>query len=182
MSAIPTIHALADAPLPPDTVRRDVDAIFFETAPLAPTEPSARAAFYDLWLGQYLHHEPGLAFVAVADGCVVGYVVGCMADPVTSPRFASLGYFQTFADAVQRFPAHLHINLTAAARGRGTGQALISRLCGELAPAGVPGVHVVTGADARNVRFYARCGFRPAATTLRNGRSIVMLGRTLARG
>jgi hypothetical protein len=48
-----------------------------------------------------------------------------------------------------------------------------------LSRAGAKGMHVVTSADARNVRFYERVGFRPRATTTVNGNELVFLGRAL---
>ena len=45
---------------------------------------------------------------------------------------------------------------------------------------GAAGVHVVTGAQARNVGFYLRNGFAPLAHTAWNGRPLVLLGRPLA--
>jgi GNAT superfamily N-acetyltransferase len=161
--------------------RADVDAIFYETAPRAPADSAARAAFYDVWLGQYLRHEPELAHVALSDGHIVGYLVGCHTNPAVSPRFASLAYFQTFAAACARYPAHLHINLTEAARGSGTGARLIAACVADAAAAGLPGVHVVTSSSARNVGFYTRNGFAEVAATERGGGRVVFLGR-LARG
>jgi GNAT superfamily N-acetyltransferase len=159
-----------------------IDAIFFETAPAAPSEPLARAAFHDLWLGQYLRHEPHLCWLARdADGAVLGYLVGSFVDPATSPRFASLSYVRAFAPYTATHPAHLHINLTAAARGQGVGQRLVEAFVMDCVAAGLPGLHVVTGAAMRNVRFYERCGYRPIATVARGQGHVVCLGRTLGR-
>jgi GNAT superfamily N-acetyltransferase len=164
---------------PINSARADMDAIFYETAPRAPADPTARATFYDLWLGQYLRHEPELAHVAVSHGRVIGYLVGCHANPATSPRFASLAYFQTFARACGLYPAHLHINLTTVARGSGTGARLIQACVADVAAARLPGVHVVTSAAARNVGFYARNGFIEIDGTDRSGGRVVLLGRSI---
>jgi GNAT superfamily N-acetyltransferase len=43
-----------------------------------------------------------------------------------------------------RFPAHLHLNLLPAARGRGLGLALMRAYLGRLEAAGVPGVQLST--------------------------------------
>ncbi len=176
-------HAIVDivrlTDLPTDG-RARIDAIFYETAPLAPTEPAARAAFHDLWLGQYLRHEPQLVHVAISAGQLVGYLVACHTDPATSPRFASQLYFQPFAAACARFPAHLHINLTAAARGFGVGARLIEACVADVAAARRPGVHVVTSAAARNVTFYRRNGFIDVAGVDRDGSRLVFLGRPVS--
>ena len=112
---------------------------------------------------------------------VVGYLVGCHVNPATSERFAKLGYFQTFADACARYPAHLHLNLTAAARGAGIGARLIDAFAADTRSAGLPGLHVVTSASARNVAFYRRIGFTEIARTERNDAAIVFLGCAVDR-
>lgn len=64
------------------------------------------------------------------------------------------------AELVAPYPAHLHIDLLARARGRGLGRVLIERLLDDLRGRGVPGVHL--GADPANdsaVRFYEHLGF-----------------------
>ena len=159
--------------------REAIDTIFFETAPLAPADEPRRSAFYDLWLGQYLRHEPHLATVACAGDDIVGYLVGCHVNPATSVRFAKLGYFQTFAEACAHYPAHLHINLTERARGSGIGPRLIEAFAADTQAAGLPGMHVVTSAAARNVAFYKRNGFAEIAATERNGGKVVFLGRAI---
>jgi GNAT superfamily N-acetyltransferase len=158
-----------------------IEAIFWETTVSPPADAVARAAFRDLWLDQYLRHDPGLAYVALdaTSGALAGYLVGCWDNPATSPRFANLAYFQTFAAACDRFPAHLHINLTAACQNRGIGGRLIEAFAAATRDAGYPGVHVVTAGDARNVGFYTRAGFKRITATPRNGRDIVFLGREL---
>jgi GNAT superfamily N-acetyltransferase len=170
-----------DADLSDAEVTAGLDAIFFETAPAAPVAGPERVAFYNLWLGQYLRHDREHVYLArAADGGIVGYLVGCWDDPARSPRFAGLAYFQAFAAHCVDYPAHLHINLTAAYRGRGVGAGLVAAFVGDAAAAGIAGVHVVTAADARNVSFYARLGFSERATLDRSGRRLVFLGRKLA--
>jgi ribosomal protein S18 acetylase RimI-like enzyme len=158
--------------------RSGVEAVFWETAAAPhPTGPE-RVTFRDLWLDQYLRHEPQLAFVARDhQGRVGGYLVGCHSDPAQSPRFATLPYFQTFAAGTARYPAHLHINLTADWRGAGIGGLLIDAFAETVRAAGLGGFHVVTGAGARNVAFYIRQGFREIArSTNERGNAVVFLG------
>ena len=57
---------------------------------------------------------------------------------------------------------------------------LIEAFAADAHRAGAKGMHVVTSADARNVRFYEREGFRERARTSVNGRELVFLGRSLA--
>jgi ribosomal protein S18 acetylase RimI-like enzyme len=149
-----------------------LDAIFFE-ASNTKTFPGneARAAFRERWFGRYLTRYPQWAFVALAaDGSVAGYLVGAI-DEASG--------FDDFAAAAGEFPAHLHVNLAPAYRSRGIGAALIDAFAEDAARAGAKGVHIVTSADSRNVRFYERAGFSEQARTSVNGRDLVFLGRSL---
>ena len=165
-----------------ESLQPQVESILFETAgPRSFASPAELDAFRWRWLGQYQAHEPALVHLALTpQGEVAGYVVGALADPATSPRFAELGYFQSFAPQTARYPAHLHINLTAHARGAGLGGRLIQAFVAAVAAAGAPGIHVVTGKTARNVGFYARNGFAEVQAITWNGRDIVMLAREVA--
>lgn len=149
-----------------------LDAIFFEasnTKSFASEE--ARAAFRERWFGRYLRDYPDWAYLALADdGTVAGYLVAALDEPSA---------FDDFASAAQAFPAHLHVNLAPQFRSRGIGAKLIEAFAADARKAGAKGVHVVTSADARNVRFYERIGFRPRAKTIVNGSELVFLGRTL---
>ena len=111
---------------------------------------------------------------------VVGYLVGCLEDPARTPRFADIGYFRELAPLTARFPAHLHINLTAACRSHGIGARLIAAFCAHAATRGARGVHVVTGRHQRNVRFYVRMGFLwRGSVGAGTPRELVLLGREL---
>ena len=63
-----------------------------------------------------------------------------------------------------RYPAHLHVGLDAAFRGRHLGRRLVEAFLAQLSAAGVPGVHaVVLAENAPAGRFFERLGFRPLA-------------------
>ncbi len=157
-----------------------IDAIFQETTSAKFRNEAERAAFRSLWLGQYLERDREHVYLALArDGGVAGYLVGCWDHPARSTRFAALGYFSAFATVADWFPAHLHINVTASARNQGIGAQLVEAFCARSAAAGIGGVHVVTGAEARNIRFYNRLGFIERARTSWNGNAVVFLGRDL---
>lgn len=149
-----------------------LDAIFFEASNTKsfPSE-EARTAFRERWFGRYLKHYPQWAYVAQsADDTVAGYLVGALDEPAG---------FDDFAAATETFPAHLHVNLAPQFRSRGIGAELIDAFAADAARAGAKGMHVITSADARNVRFYQRAGFHRAATTMANGHELVLLGRPL---
>ena len=59
------------------------------------------------------------------------------------------------------FPGHLHINVTAGARGRGIGRALLERSLAQFWATGVCGVHLsTTDRNAAACRLYEAVGFR----------------------
>jgi GNAT superfamily N-acetyltransferase len=156
----------------PERLGDALDAIFFEASNTKsfPGE-EARAAFRERWLGRYLTQHPQWAYVALApDGGVAGYLVGALGEG---------NGFDDFAEAAAEFPAHLHVNLAPRHRSQGIGADLIEAFAKDAAQAGAKGMHVVTSADARNVRFYERVGFLPRARTMVNGRELVFLGRPL---
>ena len=148
-----------------------LDAIFFAASNTREfASKAARHAFRARWLGRYLSDDPSdLCILARSHGDIVGYAVGTTENAATAPRFADIGYYQTFAPLCVRFPAHLHINLAPAWRSRGIGQRMIEAFACEAAAGGAQGVHVVTSESARNVGFYERAGFTLAGCAGRGG-------------
>jgi GNAT superfamily N-acetyltransferase len=160
--------------------RASIDAIFFGASGTQSFASDAeREAFRTRWLGRFLTGEDARhAFVAVGGGKVIGYLVGALDDPAVSGRFADVDYFRDFAHLTPTYPAHLHINLASEARSQGIGARLIEAFATHARSAGAPGVHVVTSAASRNVRFYAACGFAEVGR-LDTAKPIVFLGRRL---
>ncbi|MGD9785192.1 MAG: GNAT family N-acetyltransferase [Hyphomicrobiaceae bacterium] len=171
----------------PAAIDAALDGIFFEASLTKQFESDEkRRAFRERWLGRYLRRQPMLAHLAfdVATGAggkerLVGYVVGAHDDPAASDRYADIGYFPTLAHLTCRYPAHLHINLAAEARGAGVGSALIARFVEDARSGGALGVHVVTGAASRNVAFYMRNGFTDVTLFEWQGTPLRFLGRPL---
>ena len=166
-----------------EAIGADLDAIFYESS-LTKTFPNdaVRAAFRERWLGRYLDAAPRLFHLALAsdaDGAerVLGYLAGALDDPARSERYRDIGYFPRLSDWTARFPAHLHINVASDARSLGIGGALIERFVGDVVTAGLPGVHVVTGAASRNVGFYRRNRFTTTHEFDWQGVPLVFLGR-----
>lgn len=155
----------------------------FSTSSATRTFSSAaeRSAHRERWLGRYLSGDASHAFVAV-DGRdrAVGYVVGSVADPAFDPRLADQPMTRAFAASSARYPAHLHINVAEDQRGCGLGARLIEAFAKHAIAEGAPGLHVVTNAASRNVRFYARCGFTEINRVTIAGNELVFLGRTLS--
>lgn len=161
-----------------------IERIFFASSRRQSFASEAeRSAFREQWLGRYLLHDRQHAFIARAeDGTIAGYLIGSVDNPAAAPRFADVGFFAELADLTERFPAHLHINLDAAWRSRGIGAQLVETFAEHAAALGAPGVHIVTGAGARNARFYERCGFAPLRELDWHGSALLFMGRDLASG
>jgi GNAT superfamily N-acetyltransferase len=178
-----TVAQLAHRELTPRLIAQ-IEAIFFETSGRTFEPGPERDAFRERWLGRYLAGGTDAVVLALRGRArVVGYLVGALDNPGEQARFADMAYFRTdFTDLCRRFPAHLHINLTADYRSQGIGARLIEVFAAHAARAGAPGMHVVAGSGMRNVRFYERCGFEPRGRALWNGREVVLLGRELAIG
>jgi GNAT superfamily N-acetyltransferase len=157
-----------------------IDTIFFEAASRPYPPGPEQEAFRERWLGRYLNGGSDALFLATEGDTVAGYLVGAVDDPGLQDRFADIGYFRTdFAALCRQFPAHLHINLAPAFRSHGIGSRLIEAFADYAARQGAAGMHIVTGAGMRNVRFYERCGFQQRGAAARNGGEVVFLGRTL---
>jgi GNAT superfamily N-acetyltransferase len=166
--------------MPPE-VAAQVDAVFFEASGRTFVSAEEAAPFRERWLGRYLRGGSDVVLVAQdASGVVAGYLVGALEDPAGQERFADIGYFRgAFRALCRRYPAHLHINLAPAFRSRGIGARLIADFAAAAVEAGAPGLHVVTAGDARNVRFYARCGLAELAAIPWNDRQLVFLAKSL---
>lgn len=168
----------------PDPVARwrEIEAIFFASS--ATTEfPSAavRATFFDTWTGYYRIEEPNRILLALAsDGSLAGYLTGCTNSLAAERLFRDIELYAVFEDLFAAFPAHLHVNCRPDQRGRGVGGALVNAFVEECRREGIPGVHVVTAVDARNVSFYRRHGFSHAVTRRwGKDRDLLFLGKPL---
>lgn len=173
------------APLGDDTTKAaysSIERIFFASAGRTSFADEAdRSAFQERWLGRYLVHDREHVLLARDDdGGIAGYLVGCLDDPARTVRFGDIGFYADFADLTSRYPAHLHINLDPAWRNQGVGARLVDAFAQRAARAGTAGVHVVTGATARNVGFYRRCGFAALREAQWNEAAILFMGRELA--
>ncbi len=65
---------------------------------------------------------------------------------------------------LERFPAHLHIDLLPEAQGQGLGRALLRDAATRLVAEGVPGIHLAyDSANPGAAAFYDRLGWRPVS-------------------
>lgn len=155
----------------------------------------------DLYAAPYAALEPELTFVLADEAGVCGYILGtadtCAFErwfaevwapsararypaPERAPErdaklIARLGRPQSelpTAFDLDRYPAHLHIDLLPRAQRQGQGRRLMERFLTALRERGVPGVHLGLGArNERAYRFYRRMGF---AELFRDDKAITM--------
>ncbi|MFL6121372.1 GNAT family N-acetyltransferase [Actinophytocola sp.] len=147
----------------------------------------------EVYVGPYLRFAPSHAWVGVDARGVAGYVLGvpdtlafeaeCERSwwPALRARYPLSRYPADSADGrivrlihnpspaepdvVERYPAHLHIDLLPRLQGQGDGRRLLTTLLAGLAAAGAPGVHLgVSTANQRAVGFYRRMGFTEVRT------------------
>lgn len=147
----------------------------------------------DVFAAPYLRLQPDLAFVIDTGQRVSGYVIAAadtadwvrryhddylpgfakrhpLVDPPTTreQQIVWIGHHpeQMIVHDLDRYPAHLHIDLLPEAQGRGLGRALIRTLLGELRGRGVPGVQLRHGEDNTGAgAFYRRLGFHRLPST-----------------
>jgi ribosomal protein S18 acetylase RimI-like enzyme len=147
----------------------------------------------EVYVGPYLRFAPTHAWVGVDAAGVAGYVLGVPDTPAFEtwceqawwpplraryplPSFPAgcpddrivrliHGPPTASPDVVERYPAHLHIDLLPRIQGQGAGRRLMTTLLDGLAAAGAPGVHLgVSKANQRAVGFYRRMGFTDVHT------------------
>ncbi|UAJ80407.1 GNAT family N-acetyltransferase [Leifsonia sp. ZF2019] len=141
----------------------------------------------DIFAGPYVAYQPDLAFVVDTGDHVAGYVIG-VADSLAFadwyeaewlPGFVAKHPLEAARDErdrrvigfgldvrgaivpeVDRYPAHLHIDLLPELQGQGFGRSLIRTLLNALRERGVPGVYLTMSATNHGARaFYERLGF-----------------------
>lgn len=158
----------------------------------------------EIYLGPYVALEPKLAFVAVDEHGVAGYIVGALDTAAFEdacerswwpekqaqyPEGAFPGSAEerlvhkihhperTPAWLMEKFPSHLHIDLLPRLQGKGCGGRLMKRLIQELRESGSAGVHLGVGAGNQNaIGFYEHVGF----TTVSRDESALTMALTLS--
>lgn len=146
-----------------DAALRGLEEIFFLSALRTGfASGRERADFFRTWAGWYLGHAPADVWFALdGEGAVLGYLTGCKdsAGAGAAGLDGTIPKYAVFADLFAAFPAHLHVNVRPEHRSAGLGRRLVDRFAEDCAADGLAGVHLVTGAEARNAAFYRRAGF-----------------------
>ncbi len=141
-----------------ETVKQIKDIFFQASSVTSFSSEESKNKFFNRWLGQYLDQFPENTFVALEENIVLGYITGCLQ---TLEMWHSLDQsnLELWRDHYQEYPAHLHINCHADARGKGVGANLLSAFEDHCLKLGVSGLHLITLSSARNVNFYLRNGY-----------------------
>jgi GNAT superfamily N-acetyltransferase len=146
-------------------------------------------ALADVYAVPYLYGPECVALAWDVDGGVRGYVLGAVDTlafqgwfatdwwpslPARTPRTRDDEWLlpsaadpgRLVSPVLERYPAHLHIDLLPDQQGRGAGRQLIEAFCSAAADAGAPGVHLVASANNPFAQgFYPRVGFHEIART-----------------
>jgi GNAT superfamily N-acetyltransferase len=110
---------------------------------------------------------------------LVGYLAGCLENPITLNHFNDVAYFRSIEDICRDYPAHLHVNVAKRYRNRGLGTALVGRFVEWAKLHSLEGIHLVTSSTARSIPFYRRSGFTELRTFPWNVGTSVCMGRKL---
>lgn len=159
----------------------EIDEIFFESSARRDfCNQEEKQAIREMSLGRYIEKHRASFFVALGgDGRAVGYLAGCLENPITLEHFNDVAYFRSIEDICQDYPAHLHVNVAERHRNRGLGTALVGRFADWAKLHSVEGVHLVTSSTSRSIPFYRRSGFADLRTLPWNSGISVCMGRKL---
>ncbi len=139
-----------------------------------------RRTFLDRWTGYYRSQAAEQILLwRRPDGRVAAYLMGCRDSLATKRLFREVDSYHVFADYFATYPAHFHVNCHPDFRGQGIGSRLVEAFLAACAASAIPGVHVVTLACARNVRFYHKLGLRQPVRRTWRGRELLMLATTI---
>jgi ribosomal protein S18 acetylase RimI-like enzyme len=161
----------------------DVEAIFFEASVKKSfSSEEEKKKFRYKYLDWYAQHHPECFFVAVnseTDKTAGGYICGAP-DTLADTDLSILHpWFEVFSECFRQYPAHLHINCAASARGQGLGHELLIAFENHMRSKNVAGLHLVTSPDARNVGFYSKNGYTFTKIAHWKGTALLLMGKTL---
>jgi GNAT superfamily N-acetyltransferase len=159
----------------------DIDDIFFKSSVRRDfSGQDEKQAFREMSLGRYIEKHRSSFFVALDDdGRTVGYLAGCLENPLTLNHFNDVSYFGCIGDICQDYPAHFHVNVAERYRNRGLGTALVQRFADWAKLHSVKGIQIVTSSTSRSIPFYQRSGFVELRTFPWNSGISVCMGRKL---
>lgn len=139
--------------------RGQLSEIFFETSTKKDfKDQKEKDAFLWKYVGFYLSHYSEYAWLAIQDGKLLGYVLG-MPKTEDPDLYVIQPHLKAFQEHFKTYPAHLHVNCHASARGMGIGKSLVLKILGQLKDQKIPGLHIMTGPTSDNKVFYQKLGF-----------------------
>jgi ribosomal protein S18 acetylase RimI-like enzyme len=152
-----------------------LEEIFWLTSSTSEFSSEAhRARFANRYLYHYLDSSVSCNWIVKDQEQICGYIL-CSRDSSSREMLELHPLLRHFLPLLQRFPAHLHINVHPKAQSRGFGGLLLNQLCADLRQHQVPGVHLLTGSQARNRTFYENKGFQPQMIH----ETVIFLGKVL---
>jgi hypothetical protein len=85
----------------------DIDNIFFESSARRDfCSQEEKQAFREMSLGRYIEKHRSCFLIALDDdGRAVGYLAGCLENPLTLNHFNDVSYFRYIDDICQGYPA-----------------------------------------------------------------------------
>ncbi|MBL7666043.1 MAG: GNAT family N-acetyltransferase [Bacteriovoracaceae bacterium] len=138
----------------------EIQNIFFETSTKTDFKnPEEKLTFFEKYCGYYLKHHPNFFFLALHENKIVGYLCGAVNSASETELYTILSHYGLFEDQYLKYPAHLHMNLTAKLQGQGIGTLLVEAFVNKLKETKVKGMHIITAPKARNVGFYQKNNF-----------------------
>lgn len=146
--------------------KKQIDHIFFENSKKIFSSEQEKSKFREKWLTPYFSTNTIFLALVVSD-IIAGYVNG---------RTVTENTIEEFEMFEREFPAHLHINIAKEFQSKGYGRLLIDEFIRSL-PKDILGVHIITGAKSRNIRFYEGNGFRCLGHN--QNKTVVFMGRYL---
>lgn len=154
--------------------QKQIEDIFFEASSRREfSSAEVKADFFQKWCGDYLLHFPEEFFLMIEGEKLCGYLSGCRDSKLKTPSL------NLFADFLEKFPAHLHINFSPFYRGQNLGGQLIEHYSRFLRANGVSGVHIVTSPGMRNVKFYNKLNFHFTSERILNEKPLLFMGLNL---
>lgn len=160
-----------------------IDRIFFENAATPDfSGEEERRNYRALWLDRYLQNFPESCWIAFddnGDGDITGYLAGSLVSdrsPLPGPD-----YYRLFPDNfVEKYPAHMHVNVRSDRQGQGIGRELIDAFRAHCREKELAGFHAVTAANRCPAHFFTRCGMAVQARVLWHNSWIVFIAEHLA--
>ena len=167
--------------LDPNTVvKRGWDIFFLTSRQGAYLVECQKEDFFYSWAGWYMETAPDQTLlIRNADKKIVGYLVGCLDSTSARRLYQRLFYYKAFAHCYREYPSHFHVNCDPDFQSVGFGGALVKRFVSNAHDSGIKGVHLVTGATAKNRSFYEKLKFMEYDKKLIGNSSLVLLGKKL---